>query len=236
MRLLVLLAVSALSVASPRALCQSVPSRVPAPAVRKPAPWEGEIEAFEAADRVHPPPKGAVLFVGSSSIRLWPALKTDFRGVSVIQRGFGGTDLYLVNYYITRIVIPYRPRLIVLYAGDNDLAIGRSPQEVFQEFKKFVSLVRRELPETRIAFISIKPSIDRWPLADKMRMTNELVRKYAATVPRVLYVDVFTPMLGPDGLPRKELFSEDKLHMNAKGYALWRDLLRPVVRDTAGLM
>lgn len=192
-----------------------------------------EIAEFEAADRIRPPPPGGVLFVGSSTIRLWPQIEADFPGVDVVQRGFGGSELDEVVYYAPRIVLPYKPRLIVLYAGDNDLASGKSPETVFREYKAFVALVRRTLPKTRIAFVSIKPSGSRWALVDKMRATNGQVRKYVGTDPALIYVDVFTPMLGEDGRPRAELFREDKLHMTAQGYALWRDLLRPIVGGVA---
>lgn len=195
-------------------------------------PWSAEIAQFQAADRLTPPPVGGVLFVGGSSIRHWPALSTDFPGVNVVQRGFGGGQLIHVLHYAPRIVLPYRPRLIVLYAGDNDLAYGRPPDIVFRDYKAFVALVRRALPDTRIAFIAIKPSGARWALVEKIRAANALVRRYAATDPKVVYVDVFTPMLGQDGLPRNELFDDDKLHLNTQGYALWRDLLGPIVRDT----
>jgi lysophospholipase L1-like esterase len=174
-----------------------------------------------------------VVFVGSSSIRLWPNLQADFPGVDVLQRGFGGSELADAVHYAPRIVLKYRPRLVVLYAGDNDLANGKSPESVFRHYKEFVAILERALPDTRIAFISIKPSGSRWSLVDKVRATNAMVREYAARDTRQIYVDVFTPMLGPDGLPREELFVEDKLHMTSKGYALWRDLLAPVVLGTA---
>lgn len=188
-----------------------------------------EIARFEAADRIAPPPPGGVLFVGSSSIRLWPALASDFPGVDVVQRGFGGAELSDVIRYAPRIVLPYRPRLVVVYAGDNDLAAGKSATAVFREYLAFVSVVRRALPETRIAFVAIKPSGSRWAFVDKMREANDLIRRYAATDKRLHFVDVFTPMLGPDGKPREELFVEDRLHLSPAGYALWRELLTPIV-------
>ena len=172
------------------------------------------------------------MFVGSSSIRLWEGLDSAFPGVNLVQRGFGGSELGDVVYRAPSIVLPYRPRLVVLYAGDNDLAAGKSPNQVLKEYESFVSLVLGELPETRIAFISIKPSPARWELIDNIRAANALVGNRVKTDPRLIYVDVFTPMLGADGFPRKELFDEDKLHLNAKGYVLWRNLLRPVVRET----
>ena len=204
------------------------PSAAPAPP--GPAVFAEEIAHFEDSDRRSPPQEGGVVFVGSSSIRLWPALAADFPGVNVLQRGFGGSELSDVVYYAPRIVLPYRPRLVVLYAGDNDLMAGEAPATIVRDYRAFVALVRRALPETRIAFVSIKPSPSRWSLADRIRETNELVRRYAATDERLLYVDVFTPMLGPDGQPQEELFLEDRLHMNARGYAIWRELLGPIVR------
>ena len=173
-----------------------------------------------------PPRPDGVLFVGSSSIRLWPTLAADFPGIYTLQRGFGGAELSDVIRYAPRIVLPYRPRLIVLYAGENDIAAGKTAAAVFREYQAFVALVRRSLPETRIVFVSIKPSPSRWALADQMREANDLIRRHISTDPRLSFVDVFTPMLGPDGKPRQDLFVEDRLHMNAEGYKIWRNLIR----------
>ncbi len=164
---------------------------------------------------------------------MWQSLPEDFPGIPVIQRGFGGSELGDVVRYVPRIVIPYRPRLIVLYAGDNDLAAGKSADAVFNEYKEFVSLVRSALPDTRIAFVSIKPSGSRVALLPQMRSANELIRRFAAADPHLLYVDVFTAMLGPDAAPREELFLADRLHMNPKGYAMWKGVLDPIVRGAS---
>ena len=229
-----LLLLTALALAACAQTARELPASRSAPAAsRSPDAWAEEIARFEAADRISPPRPGGVLFVGSSSIRLWPALEADFRGVDVVQRGFGGSELSDVVTYAGRIVLPYRPRLIVLYAGDNDLAAGKSPEAVFADYQTFVTLVQRALPGTRIAFIAIKPSPARWALVDQIRAANALVRGYAAADPRLLYVDVFSPMLGPDGMPREELFVADRLHLNARGYALWRELLLPIVGHSA---
>jgi lysophospholipase L1-like esterase len=208
------------------ATCAQAPSRT-APAS---AEWESEIRQFEAADREHPPAPSGVVFVGSSSIRLWPSLERDFPGVPLVNRGFGGSGLGDVVRLADRIVVPYRPRLVVLYAGDNDLAAGRTPAQVFGDFRAFVARVRRELPGTRVAYISIKPSPARWSLADHIRDANRLIQDYTRSDGSLVFVDVYTPMLDASGRPRGELFVADGLHMNAAGYALWRELIAPILR------
>ncbi|HXT38557.1 MAG TPA: SGNH/GDSL hydrolase family protein [Candidatus Angelobacter sp.] len=189
--------------------------------------WESEIRAFEAADRTSPPPTGAVLFIGSSSIRLWKSLAQDFPGFKVLNRGFGGSQIADSTAFADRIVLPYKPKVIVLYAGDNDIAAGRSPEQVLADFKAFVNKVRGGLPRARIVFLSIKPSPSRWQFVEKIRAANNLVENFCNHEKRLAYIDVFNPMLGRDGSPRAELFGEDKLHMNAKGYALWTSIIRP---------
>jgi acetyl esterase/lipase len=197
--------------------------------VSGPGQWEPDIQNFEAADRAEPPPARSVVFVGSSSIRAWETLKDDFPGGPVINRGFGGSELNDVVHFADRIVVPYNPRLVVLYAGDNDLAAGKSPTQVFNDFLSFVRIIHQRLPSTRVAFVAIKPSISRWNIVDKVREANRLIRERVRTDHMLAYVDVFTPMLNKSGQPRQELFLEDGLHMNSQGYAIWRDLLVPLV-------
>lgn len=191
--------------------------------------WEPEIREFETRDRERRPPKGAVLFVGSSSIRLWPALEEDFPGIPLVNRGFGGSGICDVLAYVDRIVMPYAPRRIVFYAGDNDLARRRTPAMVLDDYRQFCERVHAHLPDTPIAFISIKPSPSRQHLTALIRDTNALVKDFSAQDERRVYVDVFTAMLGDDGTPRSDLFVEDGLHMNARGYALWRAAVMPFV-------
>ncbi len=200
---------------------------------QQPAPtnkWEAEIKKFEETDLKNPPPKGGVLFVGSSSVRLWSSLAEDFPAVKIINRGFGGSDIEDSTHYAGRIVSPYRPKLIVLYAGDNDLANGKSPEQVFEDFKAFVGRVRRDLPQARIAFISIKPSPARQHLIEKQKATNGMIEKYVSREKGLSYIDVFTPMLGGDGGMRPELFVGDGLHLNKEGYALWKSVTAPHLR------
>lgn len=192
--------------------------------------WEADIRKFEEADRGNPPPKGAVLFVGSSSIRLWESLASDFPSVKVVNRGFGGSDIADSTHYAGRIIIPHRPRLIVLYAGDNDLANGKSPERVAEDFREFVGRVRRDLPQSRVAFIAIKPSPARRQLFEKQKAANEMIKKYISGEKGLVYIDVFTPMLNADGNPRPELFVGDGLHLNREGYALWKSVTAPHLR------
>lgn len=205
--------------------CAAAVSAQQAPA--SPNRWEADIKKFEEADRQNPPAKSAVVFVGSSSIRMWKDLAEDFSDTKVINRGFGGSQLADSTYYADRIVIPYQPRMVVLYAGDNDLAAGKTPQQVFEDYKAFVSRVREKLPNAKIAFISIKPSLARVKLMEQMRATNELIRGYAAAGKNLVFIDVFPPMLNQAGQPRPELFIQDGLHMNREGYDIWRKVVAP---------
>ena len=193
-------------------------------------PFEKEIRSFEASDRTRPPPRDAVLFIGSSSIKFWDTLADDFPDLVTIRRGFGGSQIADSTRYADRIIIPYHPRQIVLYAGDNDLAAGRTPRQVLEDFQAFVAKVRAELPKARISFISIKPSLARWKLIDRIKKANHLIEQYAASENGLQYLDTFTPMLGPDGKPRPELLRPDGLHCSRQGYQLWAKVIGPKVR------
>ena len=192
--------------------------------------WESDIAQFEAADTQNPRAKGGVLFIGSSSIEHWKSLAEDFPGINVINRGFGGSVIADSTYYVDRIVVPYQPKMIVFYAGDNDLAEGRTPQQVFDDYVAFVTRVRSQLPATKIAFISIKPSPARAALMRKMKTANEMIKKYDANNSNLVFIDIFTPMLAKDGGPRGELFGPDGLHMNKEGYRLWQSLIFPYLK------
>ena len=189
-----------------------------------------EMAAFAEQDRKDPA-IGGVVFVGSSSIRLWD-LEKSFPEIPVLNRGFGGSEIPDSVMHADVLVIRHRPRTVIFYAGDNDIANGRTPQQVFDDYKAFVTKVRAALPETRIAFIGIKPSIQRWTLIAKVREANALIREFCASDDRVGFIDVDGPMLGWDEKPRKDLFVGDGLHMTDKGYALWTMLVRPFVEDT----
>lgn len=196
------------------------------PQTNKPNAFEKEILAFEASDRTNPPPKHAVLFVGSSSIRLWKTLAQDLPNRRVINRGFGGSQIADSIHFAERIVLPYEPATIVFYAGGNDLNAGKTPQVVFNDYKTFVAQVRAKLPDTKIAYISIAGNPARWSQIERVREANQLIQAYSRTLPGLSYIDTATAMLGTDGLPRPEIFVADKLHMNTNGYAIWTRVIR----------
>jgi len=191
------------------------------------APFEKEIAAFEAADKKAPPPRDAVLFVGSSTIRMWTTLAEDFPKLTVINRGFGGSQIADSVRYADRIITPYHPSRIVVYAGDNDLAAGKTPQKVLADFRALVDKVRAAQAGVPVTFISIKPSIARWKLIEQIREANRLVAEYAKSQANVDFIDIGPPMLGADGKPRKELFRPDGLHMTRAGYELWAGIIGP---------
>jgi lysophospholipase L1-like esterase len=192
-----------------------------------PGRFEKEIKAYEASDQKSPPPTGAILFTGSSSIRRWTTLAEDFPEHKVINRGFGGSQLADVIYYADRIIIPYKPKLIVVGAGGNDINAGKTPQQVLADFQTLVDKVRAKLPETRIAFIEINPSPARWSQSVQQREANRLVRDYVDKGENLDYIELFDALLGPDGKPREDLYVADRLHPNAEGYKLRTLLIRP---------
>lgn len=189
-----------------------------------PARFTADIAAFEAWDRKNSPPKHAILFVGSSSIRLWQTAE-GFPELAVINRGFGGSHASDVVHFIPQIVLKYEPRTIVFYAGDNDIADGKTPEQVAGDFEKFVEQVRKKLPETEFIYLPVKPSLARWKLWPKAQKVNALVKQSIADRGFVTYLDIATPMLGSDGKPRPEIFLNDGLHMNEVGYRIWNEVL-----------
>lgn len=192
------------------------------------ADLESEIQAFEAADAVSPPPPGATLFVGSSTINNWPDLAASFPSHSVLNRGFGGSQMSDVLFYFDRVVAAYHPPRIVVYEGDNDLAAGKSVSQVFNDYSNFMARVEQALPGTVIGFVSVKPSPSRVGILPQMQQLNAQVRALAQARGH-RYIDTHTPMLNASGQPRPELFVSDMLHMNAAGYALWTEIIEPVL-------
>lgn len=192
-------------------------------------PFQKEITAFKKQDSLADPPQNAILFVGSSSFRMWKDVQADFPGYTIINRGFGGSTLPDVIRYATDIIIPYRPRQVVIYCGDNDLASSDTVTAdlVAKRFSALFSAIRAALPEARISYVSIKPSPSRIHLIEKMKQANTLIQHFLKNQKNASFIDVFTPMLGADHRPRQDIFLADDLHMNKKGYAIWQKAIQP---------
>jgi len=197
----------------------------------KPDAWDWSISRFEVQDRVKPPAKDAIVFTGSSSITFWKTLEQDMAPLPVINRGFGGSKMHQVAYYVDRIVVPYRPRAVVLFAGTNDIAGSklRAAQQVFDGYLAFVQAVHAALPETPIYYISITPTPSRWGHWPLVREANRLIGACTRTDSRLRFIDMTDAILGPDGKPNRDLFRIDRLHPNQAGYAKWAATIKPVL-------
>jgi len=200
-------------------------------ATAAPETWEAEIDALTANDATQPPAPGGVVFVGSSSIRLWTTLAEDFPGVTVINRGFGGSELADSLFYFDRIVAPYRPRVVVLYAGDNDINAGKSAETVLGDFLEFRARLRAALPDTRLVFLAIKESPARAEKRSEMRRANHMIAGACWRDPLCRFADVASTLMAPDGSFRTELFEADNLHINRAGYVAWTAVLAPLLAD-----
>ncbi|MDR3713974.1 MAG: GDSL-type esterase/lipase family protein [Puia sp.] len=192
-------------------------------------PFQNEIEAFKHQDSIQPPPQHAILFTGSSSFQKWKDIAAYFPDYTVINRGFGGSSLPDVIRYAKDIIFPYHPRQIVIYCGDNDLAGSGTvtAKTVYTRFRTLYSLIRSHDKTVSILYVSIKPSPSRAALMPKMAQANKLIGRFLAKQKNAGFVDVYHLMLDPAGQPIDDLFVGDKLHMNAKGYAIWQKAIRP---------
>jgi lysophospholipase L1-like esterase len=208
----------------------AAPPAAKAAAKAGPERFEKDIKAFEAADRESPPPKGAILFIGASSTRRWTSLAQDFSGYEVINRGFGGSQTADAVAFVDRIVVPYRPRLIVLQEGGNDINAGKTAEQVFADHRAFVEKVRAKLPDVRIAITSLSPSPKRWEQAEEQKKANRLIKEYVLSGKNLDFIELWDQFLGPDGKPREDLFVEDRLHNNAEGYKIRAQVVRPHLR------
>ena len=195
--------------------------------------WESQISSYEKQDRINPPKPGVIVFTGSSSIRFWHTLSADMKPLDAINRGFGGSQISQVNEYAARIVLPYRPKAVVLYAGENDMSWPwhKSAETVLANFQQFLRIVHTAFPETPVYYISMKPDPLRWDHWPALATSNRMIEAYCRTQDRVKFIDVSAAMLDADGKPRRELFRWDGLHMNARGYALWTSIIKPVLLD-----
>ncbi len=196
-----------------------------------PATWAEEIAAFKMQDRHDPPPEGAIVFVGSSSIRFWKTLEQDMAPIPVINRGFGGAKIKQVIYYAGQIVIPYQPRAVVLFAGTNDLGgfNTKTAQAVFEGYIEFVTMVHAALPQISIYYVAITPTPLRWKYWPIAYEANQCIKAYTETDNRLSFIDMTSEILGPDGRPKRELFIWDGLHPSTRGYMLWASTIKPIL-------
>ncbi len=199
--------------------------------VSSPPFWK-EIEAFKKRDRQSFPPEEGILFVGSSSIRLWKDLEQHFPDYAVINRGFGGSTLLDLQRYLPDIVLPYQPRQVVIYSGENDIAMNKiNAQEVLARFKVVFDGIRQALPNANITFISIKPSPSRARFLPITTEANALIKAFLKDKPHTNFVDIYSLMLDKQGKPQPRLFVADSLHMNSAGYEIWARALAPYLTD-----
>lgn len=193
-----------------------------------PLRFEEEIQNFQAWDSKNSFPENAILFVGSSSIRMWKTADA-FPELSVINRGFGGSHFSDLLYYYDSLVQPYNPSIVVLYEGDNDVASGKSNDQVYEDYLEFTDRLTTDFPDARLVFVPIKPSSSRWEMWPQMKEANQRIKNHIDQNENFYYADLASPLLGTDGTPDDSLFLDDLLHLNEKGYEKWNTAIRPVL-------
>lgn len=202
------------------------PTAVPRAAENR---FEKQVLAYEAADRTAPPPKHAILLAGDSQFFRWKTLQEDLAGYTVINRGIDSFQTADLIHFADRLILPYDPRLIVLHVGGNDVHGGKPPEQVVADFKTLVGLIRARYPDVPILFSSITPGPGRWDEAPQRKAANQLVRDYTATQPNLKFIDLWDPMLTPEGKPREDLWVEDRVHPNHAGYLIRVGIMRPLL-------
>jgi lysophospholipase L1-like esterase len=207
----------------------AVTAVAPSPAALPANRFETQVAAYEAADKVQAPPREAILLAGDSQFFRWKTVDEDLRGYTIVNRGIDSFQTSDLVHFANRLVLPYRPRLIVLHVGGNDVHNGKGPDVVLADFKAFVAQVRRALPDVPIAFSSITPGPGRWDEADRRQETNRVVKEYVATQRGLLFVDLWDAMLTKDGQPREDLWVADRVHPNHAGYLLRVQIMRPIL-------
>ncbi|MEX0324857.1 MAG: GDSL-type esterase/lipase family protein [Puniceicoccaceae bacterium] len=204
----------------------------PLPFTPDPERLANDIERFAFADEVDMPPEGGIVCVGSSSMRFWhDRIREDLEGLSIIPRGFGGSQYTDVIYYADELILKYRPRAVLIYEGDNDANAGKHPQRIFADFKFLVDICQSQMPGLRFYVISAKPSIARWEIAEQMQEANKLIRKHCRKREDVVFIDLWKVMLGKDKQPLPDIFTEDQLHLNEKGYDIWTAAIAPILQE-----
>lgn len=193
-----------------------------------PLRFEEEINRFKEWNSKNSAPENAILFVGSSSIRMWKTADA-FPEMRVINRGFGGSHFSDLLYYYDSLILPYGPSVVVLYEGDNDVAFGKTNDQVYEDYLEFTDQLTSDLPDVKLVFVPIKPSSSRWEMWPQMKQANQRIKKHTEQNNHFFYVDLATPLLKSDGTPDASFFLDDQLHLNEKGYAKWNAAIRPTL-------
>lgn len=194
--------------------------------------YESSIAAYESADKLKAPEGGGTLFLGSSTFTLWGRdLEREFARFHALNRGFGGSTISEVDHYLERICFPYRPRLILIYAGTNDIADGRSPDQVLKDFETLMAHLRGQLPNTRVAYVSMAMPPSRTQFERQYEEANSKLRQLCEAEPNLDYLDVSQLLLDDKGRPRENFYRDDRLHMKPSGYAVWTPVLRQYLED-----
>ena len=196
--------------------------------------WEPWIAGFEQQDQKNPPALGGVVFTGSSSINFWSSLQQDMKPLPVLNRGFGGSYMHHLTHYSSRIILCYQPKVVVVYCGENDIADSISPTQVCDEFEKLVNIIHNDLPKTKIFYVSIKPPILRSLWRKSFEEANQRIKDFTAKKENVFYIDVASSMIDEKGKVKSELFTWDRIHINAKGYKLWTSIIKPKIMSAMG--
>lgn len=191
--------------------------------------WEDAIQTFEKYDQHNAIEPGGNLFVGSSTITRWKDISNYFPDHRVINRGFGGSQFSDLLLFVDRIIVPYKPSKVFVYEGDNDIASGKEPEDIVRQAKELNELIKKKLPKTEVIFLSAKPSITRWNLKESYETYNSLLRAYATKTRKTRYADIWTPLLDSQGNLRPEVYADDKLHLNAKGYRALQPVISPLL-------
>lgn len=191
--------------------------------------FQDEIDAFKKADAEKMPPAKAILFTGSSSFRLWTDVSDYFPGYTIINRGIGGSTLADLIYFYKDAILPYHPRQIVMYCGENDFAASDTVtvETVVTRFKQLYYLIRADYRKTPLAYVAMKPSPSRKHLMPKYESANKAIAAFLKKQKNTAFIDVYKNMLAPDGNPMNDIFKNDNLHMNAKGYTIWQRIIQP---------
>ena len=191
--------------------------------------FENEIRNYEKQDSISLPKKGQILFIGSSSFRIWKTFSTDLAGISAINRGFGGSTMTDALYYFDRMVVKYAPSTVVVYEGDNDLAKGKSPEELAKEYEDFLNRLKKALPKTKLVYLAVRPSLSRIAIVDKQKQFNGWLEKYCKSQKGRFFLDMHSPFYLPDGTLMPDIFVADRLHLNEKGYQIFSAKIREFI-------